>query len=431
MMRSVRTVLLASFCSAARSLNAPVVTLTGGKAKLFKAGNPLVYGGAVKSVSGKPATGAVVDVVDGSGGFIGWGVFNPISMYRVRLLAHEEPALLAHRDIEQLLQHRLRAAMERRRALRLPSDENTAYRLVNGEGDRLSGLMVDVYAGVAVAVSSAIWLENWSDAVRDALLELPEVTSVVWRRNLARLKQDGWDARLKQDGGDADDEQQERPAATAVEVLESGLKYELDPYGQKSGFYCDQRDNREMLARLCGGQRVLDLFCFSGGFAISAVAAGATSALGIDSSAPALALAQRNAELNGLGDACAFEKHDVLKFLKARDEDPDAEPFDVVICDPPKLAPSVKDLPRATPRYRKINALAMRALRPGGLLLTCTCSAAMSQSEGKFVRTVQEAALDEGRVLTLLRTTGAAADHVMNPAYPESRYLTAALFVVQ
>ena len=139
-------------------------------------------------------------------GFIGWGVFNPISMYRVRLLAHEEPALLAHRDIEQLLQHRLRAAMERRRALRLPSDENTAYRLVNGEGDRLSGLMVDVYAGVAVAVSSAIWLENWSDAVRDALLELPEVTSVVWRRNLARLKQDGWDARLKQDGGDADGE---------------------------------------------------------------------------------------------------------------------------------------------------------------------------------------------------------------------------------
>ena len=121
----------------------------------------------------------------------------------------------------------------------------------------------------------------------------------------------------------------------------------------------------------------------------------------------------------------------MLKFLKARADDADAEPFDVVICDPPKLAPSVKDLPRATPRYRKINGLAMRALRPGGLLLTCTCSAAMSQSAGKFVRTVQEAALDEGRVLTLLRTTGAAADHMLNPSYPEGHYLTAALFVVQ
>ena len=420
----MRSLLFASFCSAARSLNAPVVTLTGGKAKLFKAGNPLVYGGAVKSVSGKPATGAVVDVVDGSGGFIGWGVFNPISMYRVRLLAHEEPALLAHRDIEQLLQHRLRAAMERRRALRLPSDENTAYRLVNGEGDRLSGLMVDVYAGVAVAVSSAIWLENWSDAVRDALLELPEVTSVVWRRNLARLKQDGWDARLKQDGGDADDEQQERPAATAVEVLESGLKYELDPYGQKSGFYCDQRENRKALAELCRGRAVLDLFCYSGGFSLGAARAGAASCVGVDSSGAAVALATRNAELNGLAATCRFTKADVMAFLQ------EAPPLsDVVICDPPKYAPTVKDLTRAERKYRKLNSLAMRAVRPGGLLLTCTCSGAMTQSGG-FERMLQDAALAEGRSLTLLRRSGAASDHTLHPAYPEGHYLTAVLAVV-
>ena len=169
---------------------------------------------------------------------------------------------------------------------------------------------------------------------------------------------------------------------------------------------------------------MLDLFCYSGGFSLCAAQAGAASCLGVDSSGAAVELATRNAELNGVGDTCSFTKADVMAFLQA------APPqSDVVICDPPKLAPTIKDLPRAERRYRKLNGLAMRAVRPGGLLLSCTCSGAMTQSGG-FERMLQDAALAEGRALTLLRRSGAACDHTIHPSYPEGHYLTAVLAVV-
>lgn len=394
------------------------VTLAGGKARLFRQGNPLVFAGAVSRVAGKPAAGDVVDVVDGAGSFIGWGVFNPHSMYRVRLLAHNEPELIRHRDVDALLAYRIAAAAEVRRACCLPSERTTAYRLINGEGDRLSGLMVDVFGDTAVAVSSAIWLEKHSGAIRAALGSLSEIRTVVWRRNAARLKQDGYE--LVEGVAEADADER----AEAVQVKEHGLLYQVEPTaGQKSGFYCDQRDNRRMLAELCAGRRVLDLFCYSGGFAINAAAAGAAAVTGVDSSEGAISLARSNAELNGVADRCEFVKSDVLKYL--RDE---AAPgsFDVIICDPPKLAPSVKDLPRATTKYKKFNRMALRALKPGGLVLSCTCSGAMAQSGG-FVRMMQDAAQAEGRSLTLLREVGAANCHVVNPAYPESAYLQCAL----
>ena len=170
------------------------VTLAGGKARLFRAGNPLVFAGAVSRVAGKPAAGDVVDVVDGAGSLSGWGVFNPHSMYRVRLLAHNEPELLRHRDVDELVSYRISAAASVRRACCLPSERTTAYRLINGEGDRLSGLMVDVFGHTAVAVSSAIWLEKHSDAIKRALSSLDEI---------------GW---LPSDGGMAGGEEGEAEA---------------------------------------------------------------------------------------------------------------------------------------------------------------------------------------------------------------------------
>lgn len=422
------------------------VTLAGGKARLFRAGNPLVFAGAVSRVAGKPAAGDVVDVVDGAGSLIGWGVFNPHSMYRVRLLAHNEPELLRHRDVDELLSYRISAAASVRRACCLPSERTTAYRLINGEGDRLSGLMVDVFGHTAVAVSSAIWLEKHSDAIKHALSEIDEIDTVVWRRNAARLKQDGYEVVQDELGsapsadlgsaplgsadlGSAPLDSAARPTQPeeeqSIEIKEHGLSYRVEPTaGQKSGFYCDQRENRRMLAELCAGRRVLDLFCYSGAFAINAAAAGATDVVGVDSSEGAISLARSNSELNGVGERCEFIKSDVLKYL--HDVPPGS--FDVVICDPPKLAPSVKDLPRATTKYRKFNRMALRALKPGGVLLSCTCSGAMCQSGG-FVRMMQDAARAEGRSLTLLREAGAASCHVINPAYPESAYLQCALLM--
>jgi 23S rRNA G2069 N7-methylase RlmK/C1962 C5-methylase RlmI len=447
-----------TLCSATTTASG-LVKLQGGKSRLFKGGHPIVYGGAVQSVEGDPDPGAVVDVVDGSGGLIGWGVFNPHSMYRVRLLATEEPALLEHRDVAELLRHRLASAAQLRSACSLPSERDTAYRLVNSEGDRISGLQVDVFGGTAVAVTSALWLEQRRELVIDALSELPGVTEVVWRRSDGRLQQDGWvsekSGRATNAGGTPPLSPSAPPDAPRpreeereyVEIKESGLKYLVAPaLGQKSGFYCDQRDNRQMLAAVSANRRVLDLFCYSGGFAISAAAAGASLCVGVDSSAPALELARRNAALNGVDATCEFVQADVHKFVRGApgeglaaamakvngrapteaEEEEVSELFDVVICDPPKLAPSVKDLPRATRKYRQLNSGAMRQLKPGGLLLSCSCSAAMTQSGG-FVKMLQEAAQAEGRTLTVLRTTGAASDHVINPGCPEGAYLTAVL----
>jgi 23S rRNA G2069 N7-methylase RlmK/C1962 C5-methylase RlmI len=459
---SVRTASRApaiALSSLTSSAVAGTVCLKGGKARLFKvSGHPIVYGGAVDNVKGSVQAGDVVDVVDVSGDLIGWGVYNPHSMYRVRLLATNEPTLLAHRDVGALLRERLLQASDLRRACGLPSESTSAYRLVNSEGDRLSGLTVDVFGETAVAVASALWLEQRREDVLAALSELPGVSEVVWRRSDGRLQQDGWEPPPKAPKPtEAEAEAppalalspEERAAAAAarraeaeVEVTESGLKFVVAPaLGQKSGFYCDQRDNRRWLAEACQGKRVLDLFCYSGGFAISAARGGAASCVGVDSSAFALELAARNAHLNGLDATCSFVQADVHKYLKPhayasppkRDGEGgggapppmvDAGAYDVVICDPPKLAPSVKDLPRATRKYRQLNSGAMRAIAPsGGLLLTFTCSAAMTQSGG-FLRMLQEAAQAEGRSLTVLRVSGAAPDHVVNPGCPETEYLT-------
>lgn len=230
--------------------------------------------------------------------------------------------------------------------------------------------------------------------------------------------------------------------------------------GQKTGFYADQRENRRALGSLCQGKRVLDLFCYTGGFALAAAKNGAACVVGVDSSALAVETAAENARANGFGlDAgrVSFVKADVLDFIRGQlqqleehEQEEEEEGggassseeggrlrlFDVVVADPPKLAPSKKDLPRALHKYGQINRAAMSMLRPGGLLLTHTCSAALTQAGagpdglGLFRDVVRRAAHDVGRSVTVLRVAHAADCHVINPSYPENEYLTAVLCVV-
>jgi 23S rRNA G2069 N7-methylase RlmK/C1962 C5-methylase RlmI len=391
---------------------------------------------------------------------IGYGVFNPESMYRVRILCHDSmhPGLTKQirslrKQIQQgnnqkdcmnfqlklILERKISDSIYTRQAMGLPSPGITdTYRLVNGEGDGLSGLAVDILGGTtAIVMSSAAWCEIHKETIL-AVLEAslrnhPAHTEtnidIVWRNTPSRLQQDGYKVLPNTDGGTKEEK--------SVVAIESGVKYLTFPYsdGQKTGFYCDQRENRLMVAELCNNTRVLDLCCYNGGFALNAmIRGGAISVVGVDSSQDAIDASITNARLNGLeGRNVSFVKENIAVFMKSA-FDANTE-FDVIVLDPPKLAPSISSLDKASQKYHALNRDAMSLIdkNKGGLLLTCTCSAAMSQKDGGqfFLNMVNGAALSAKRRVTLLKVSGAAPCHTQSPAsFPAGQYLTAALFHV-
>ncbi|GAB5365584.1 hypothetical protein AAMO2058_001070700 [Amorphochlora amoebiformis] len=427
------------------------VYLTRGKARLFYEGNPIVYPGAIaQEAFGKSASyslaGRLVHVKDTHGNQIGWGVYNPNSLYRVRMLGRLGDAAQGVPDRERVheaVRDAVEDALRLRRALGLPGESTSAYRLVNGEGDGLSGLTIDIFGedanmekGYAVVMSAAYWVEHYRDDVMKAISKvLPPTMPVLWRRQLTALKKDGWDTleedREAEEDGKKPESGESNSHGSRFIIRENGLRFWVDlTTGQKTGYYLDQRDNRQLIKDLSKGKDVLDLFCYSGGFALHAAAGGALSVVGVDSSASAVDLARENAQLlDGEADpnSLRFEQRDVFKFLK---ESEDLGKFDLVVCDPPKFAPSRRDLPKATRRYIRLNAEVMRRIRPGGLLLSCTCSGAMTQSGDSFINALKSAASEAGRKIMVLETRHAARDHVVQLAYPEGNYLTAVLLTV-
>ena len=233
-----------------------------------------MYGGAVKEVMGDPISGELVQVLDYRGNLIGRGFYNPNSQYRVRMLilAHEQ---LIHEPMEVILHQRILEAFQLRQNLQFPSEMNTAYRLVNGEGDRLSGLMVDVFGNRAIVQSAASWAEINRDIITQCLSKVVgKDYSFLWRTAEARLKQDGYElpatvSAPKEEGHDDLNDN--------ILVKENGLQFHVNTKNaQKTGFYCDQRDNRAMLGSLSRGKSVLDLYCYSAGFSIYAAKGGAS-----------------------------------------------------------------------------------------------------------------------------------------------------------
>ncbi|CAA7027393.1 unnamed protein product [Microthlaspi erraticum] len=415
---------LLSSCQIASSCRTPQgvakVVLKKGKTQLFKDGSPMVYSGAVDRIIGKPPpqTGDVVIVADGTENPIGWGLYNSVSMFCVRLmqLQHEstrDPSCAL--NVEKLLQTRIAQAVELRKSLGIPSANTNAYRLVNSEGDRLSGLVVDVFGDIAVVASSAAWLEKYRNQVETCLRSIHGINHINWRPSLDVLKEDGFDiSSLSQ--------AQSSSLPQRSMVVENGISFAVSLEGQKTGFYTDQRENRHLISTISAGKRVLDLCCYSGGFALNAARGGATSVVGIDSSLPALELARENVILNHMDPGkVVFIKQDSTEFMKAalsREES-----WDIVILDPPKLAPRKKVLHNAAGMYRNLNSLAMRLTRSGGLMMTCSCSGAMTQS-GKFLGILQSAAAMAGRKITVVREAGAASDHPLDPSYPQGQYLS-------
>ncbi|XP_017621134.1 uncharacterized protein LOC108465029 isoform X1 [Gossypium arboreum] len=396
------------------------VILKKGKTQLFKDGSPMVYSGAIDRIIGRPPpkTGDIVLVADGTEKPIGWGLYNSVSMFCVRLMQLEEEATrdpFCALDMEKLLETRINAAVELRRGLGLPSATTDAYRLVNSEGDRLSGLIVDVFGDLAVVASSAAWVETYKSKVKACISSIDEINHIHWRPSVEILKEEGMDAAdLK--------ELHPSTCPQRTKVIENGISYAISLEGQKTGFYADQRENRMFLSTISHGQRVLDVCCYSGGFALNAAKGGAMSITGVDTSLPALELARENIALNNLDpEKTFFLREDATVFMKGALSRNDS--WDIVILDPPKLAPRRKVLQSASGMYRNLNSLAMKITRRGGLLMSCSCSGAMTQS-GTFLRTLQGAASMAERKITVLRQSGAGCDHPIDPSYPEGAYLS-------
>ncbi|XP_055823050.1 uncharacterized protein LOC129891650 isoform X2 [Solanum dulcamara] len=380
------------------------VVLKKGKTQLFKDGSPMVYSGAVDRVIGRPppTTGDIVLVADGTEKPIGWGFYNSTSMFRVRLMQQEEETAQdpsSALNPEKLLETRIAAAAMLRQNLGLPSAHTNAYRLVNSEGDRLSGLIVDIFGDLAVIASSAAWVQMYQHQIMDCLSRLNIIKRISWRPTIEILKEEGLDlSDLK------------KPDLIIPQTR------------VKTGFYADQRENRCFLSTISEGRRVLDICCYTGGFALSAASGGALDVIGVDTSLPALQLAKENVALNGLDPRrISFLRQDATEFMKAAVSR--NESWDIIILDPPKLAPRKKVLKSASGMYRNLNYLAMQLTKRGGLLMTCSCSGAMTQS-GMFFRILQGAASMAGRKITVVREAGAACDHPIDPAYLEGAYLT-------
>lgn len=389
------------------------VRLKPGRDKPVRQRHPWVFSGSIRSLSSDAADGDIVPICDSQGHWLAWGFLNRASQIRVRVLAWHEDETFD----KEFWRGRLQQAIDLRTERRL-AEQTDAYRLVNAENDYLPGLVVDTYAGHLVLQIGALGMEARKSTIVELLQELTGCKSVSERSDMAARRQEG----LPELNGPLT-----APGPPEfVEVQEHGLKFLVDvARGQKTGFYTDQRDNRRRVAAYCGGARVLNAFSYTGGFAMHALRNGARHVVNVDSSYDALLLAERNLRLNGfdpdhLTDNIAGDVFDVL-----RDQpviDPAGEGYDVAIVDPPKFVHNRGGLDRGLRGYKEINMLALRLLKPGGVLATFSCSGLVSA--GLFQKVVFGAALDTGRDLQILEYMRQSPDHPVAITFPEGEYLS-------
>jgi 23S rRNA (cytosine1962-C5)-methyltransferase len=383
------------------------VTLKARRSRPFFARHPWVFAGSVERIDGEPAAGDQVEVYSHEGKPIASGLFNPQSAIRIRLYGWPPGPL-----DEAFWIDRLDAALRLRSKILKLEAQQAAYRLVFSEADGLSGLTVDRYDRWLVAQITSLALFLKRDLLLPYLAKQTAAAGVLLRTERGIAEQEG----LILEDGPAYGSTPSEP----IEIIENGLRFFVDlNTGQKTGFYLDQRENRRAVAAHCAGRRVLDLFCYTGGFSLYALKHGtAASALGIDVSSNAIALAHRNAQLNGLASA-AFETGDVFERLEALRAH--GEQFGVVVCDPPKFARQQKALDEAVKGYLRLNRAALEVLEPDGILVTCSCSSHMDRA--LFAGLLGEVAEASGRPIQILEQRGQAPDHPVSASCLETEYL--------
>lgn len=381
--------------------------LKRGREGPVRGGNPWIFSQAIDRIEPpSPEAGALVTVHDSSGALLGMGYCNLATTIAIRMLAWgETPA------IEDLVARRLKSALEMRR--RFIRGDTNAYRLINGDGDGLSGLVVDRFGDVLVVQILTAGADRMRATIVAALIELLHPRSITERSHGAVRKQEGLDDHFAVLAGES---------VTETMAVENGIKIKIDfEHGQKTGYFLDQRDNRAVAGSIASGARVLDAFCYQGGFSLAALTAGASKVVAVDTSARALEIARQNLELNEYpASAVEFVHGEAGKFMSET-----ANRFDLIVLDPPPLARSRGDAERAGRLYVELNTVAMRALAPGGRLMTFSCSTHFRADD--FVRAVRFAAFNAGRTLRLVAHLGPGADHPVLVGHGEGEYLTGLL----
>ncbi len=384
------------------------IVLKPGKEKSLKRAHPWLFAGAIAAVEGNPGSGETVRVRGHDGGFLAQAAFSPQSQIRARVWTFVEGV----RIDAAFFAARVATAIARRPA----SSPAGAIRLVHGESDGLPGLIVDRYADCLVVQCTAAGIERWRETIADALVAATGLTRIFERSDADVRQLEGLAPRAGPWRGDA-------PWGLLV-IEEDGIRIRVDVVrGHKTGFYLDQSDNRRIVRALAAdrpGLDALNCFCYTGAFSLAILAGGARAVLSIDSSAPALDIARANVQANGFDSArCDWREGDVFAELRAlRNQGRD---FDLIVLDPPKFAPTPATVERAACAYKDINLLGFKLLRPGGRLVTFSCSGGVTAD--LFQKIVAGAAADAGVAATIERRLAASADQPVRLAIPEGEYL--------
>ncbi len=393
----------------------PALILKPGREKSLLRHHPWIFSGAVQRLEGQPAVGETLDVLSSKGEFLARASYSPHSQIRARAWTFRDESV-----DPDFFRARIRTAIQARRAWQV--EENTdAYRLVHAESDGLPGLIVDRYGEVLVLQSLAAGTEFWKESLADILLEQTGLKCLYERSDVDVRELEGLDSR----NGPLRGPQPPNP----VPIQEHGLNFLVDiQHGHKTGFYLDQRSNRYRVGQLAGGREVLNCFCYTGGFTLQALAGGAKSVLSVDTSAEALAMGARHVDLNHLpAEKSEWIEADVFQLLRRlRDE---ARSFDMIILDPPKFAQTAAQVEKAARGYKDINLLAFKLLRPGGLLVTFSCSGGVDAA--LFQKIVAGAALDAGAEAQIVEHLSQASDHPVSLHFPEGTYLKGLICYVQ
>ncbi len=371
--------------------------------------HPWIFSGAVHLVEGQPANGDWVSVCDAQGEMLGYGHYQKGTI-TVRLLTFSEEA-----PGPDLYQRQIEAALRQRQATGVIQPQTNCYRLIHGEGDGVSGLIVDMYNGVAVIQPHSGGMDKDRQLVSEALQAvLGEDLSAVYYKGMASGE------------GAANSEYLFGMGVVPRVVLEHGNKFQVDwETGQKTGFFLDQRENRQLLGSLAKDRDVLNTFCYTGGFSVYALQGGAARVHSIDASEKAVELARKNIELNGFSpEEHACFTGDTFDFLKGK-----KDAYDLIILDPPAFAKHKDARHQAMKGYQRLNAEAMRVIRSGGILFTFSCSQVVDRQ--LFYDTVVSAAIQSGREVKVLSMLSQPADHPVSLFHPEGEYLKGLVLYVR
>lgn len=398
------------------SIRYPTASLKPRREESLQGGHLWIFSGALQQPPHWIEEGGLIDIKSATGKFIARGYYNPRTDIAVRILTHDidEPV-----DAD-FLRLRVRRAMDLRRVF--ASERTNAYRLINAEGDGLPGLVVDNYADILVAQIHTAGMERLRPLLVEALMEETGAHGLLLRNDGQARRREGLEV--------------EKPDVAAgvvplqIHIHENGVQFLVDPWqGQKTGFFLDQRDKRAALRKYAHGKRVLNCFCYTGGFSLyAALASPDTYVTSVDISESAIEGARQHFALNGLdSDAYEFRVADVFEYLEEALRR--GELFDVVVLDPPAFAKSESARSQALKAYRRLNTLGMQVLQPGGVLLSCSCSGVVRLDD--LLGAISLSAQRLGRSVQVLESYTHGLDHPINLAMPETSYLKAVFCRVQ